>query len=693
MKCRCGNAEAVIAVGGINGLVGLCEKCMKSEIKSGVGPMAQLGGGGGGLLQRAAAIGGQQAQDQGVQETGERLVDEFGGRDLTERARDGKINEVIGRDEIISKIITTLNKEDKNNPILIGEPGVGKTAIAEGLAKRIADGNVPSKLKNKKVIAISASDLIRLAPPMPGMFEQKIQEFMDEVAAREDVILFMDEIHLLVEAKHGGMDAGNLLKPALARGELSLVGATTFKEYRKMTRKDNALERRFQPIKVEEPKGKEALTILKGVAAKYSASHGVVYPDDVVEACLELSNRYIQNRFQPDKGADILDVVGAKLNLTIESVPEEIARLESEKERATETEDFLAAKRLRDEIIALEEKQQKIISGEIAVTMPVATVEDIRIAIEEQTGVPVSKLEQDRKAKILNLASQLTKRVIGQEEAVQAVSQAVKRNAAGLQTDRPNSFLFVGPTGVGKTELAKALAAELYEDKESMIRLDMSEFSEKHTTSKLIGSPPGYIGFEEAGQLTEKVKNKPHCIVLFDEIEKAHPDVLNMLLQVLDDGHMTDAQGTKISFKDTTIIMTSNAGVGLKETAAVGFGTAEVKRETDLSKLTQFFKPEFLNRFDKVVKFNHLEKEHLVQIVDILLLEVETKLSKQKIALKVDQAAKEKLAENGYDPAFGARPLRRAIQDNLEDLIADILLEKEVTEINVTVENSELHIA
>ncbi|WP_148629759.1 ATP-dependent Clp protease ATP-binding subunit [Bacillus sp. E214] len=614
----------------------------------------------------------KQVRTQTQPPNGGGLLDQYG-RNLTYNAKAGLIDPVIGREEEVKRVIEILNRRTKNNPVLIGEPGVGKTAIAEGLALKIAEGNVPLKLKDKEVYLLDVASLVSNTG-IRGQFEERMKQLIQELQTRKNVILFIDEIHQLVGAgsAEGSMDAGNILKPALARGELQLVGATTLNEYRQIE-KDGALERRFQPVMVNEPTTAEALDILKGLRERYESYHSVEFSDEVIEAAVELSHRYIQDRFLPDKAIDLMDEAGSKLNLTIEnqgeeSVKERLAQIHKEKEQALKTEAYEQAAKLRDE----EEKLENMLktgTGE----KPKVTVEDIQKIIEQKTGIPVGKLQEDEAVRMNKLQEELKNKVIGQDEAVQKVAKAVRRSRAGLKAkNRPiGSFLFVGPTGVGKTELSKALAEELFGTKDSMIRLDMSEYMEKHSVSKLIGSPPGYVGHEEAGQLTEKVRRKPYSIILLDEIEKAHPDVMHMFLQILEDGRLTDSQGRTVNFKDTVIIMTSNAGVGEK-VKKVGFGAGGVEEEVSiLQSLGSYFKPEFLNRFDSIIEFKSLTKENLLEIVDIMLAELYEMLDHEGFKLTITDEVKEKLAELGYNPAFGARPLRRVIQEQLEDGIAD----------------------
>ncbi|KIL45878.1 ATP-dependent Clp protease ATP-binding subunit [Jeotgalibacillus soli] len=608
----------------------------------------------------------------------EGLLEQYG-RNISHLAKAGVIDPVIGRDKEIDRMIEVLNRRNKNNPVLIGEPGVGKTAVAEGLALRISEGKVPAKLKTKEVILLDVTSLVSNTG-VRGQFEERMQQLVNELQSRKNIILFIDEIHQLVGAgsAEGSMDAGNILKPALARGELQLVGATTLKEYRKIE-KDAALERRFQPIQINEPSLEEALSILQGLASRYEEFHQVKYDEEALQAAVSLSHRYIQDRFLPDKAIDLIDESGSKLNLTIdaadvESINKRLKQIYKEKEEALAEENYEAAALLRDE----EEKLEKTLQEDRKTERPIVTKNVIQQLIEQKTGIPVGKLEEDEQIKMKQLENNLNKKVIGQKEAVRKVAKAVRRSRAGLKSkNRPTgSFLFVGPTGVGKTELSKTLAEELFGSKDQMIRLDMSEYMEKHSVAKLIGSPPGYVGHDEAGQLTEKVRRSPYSIILLDEIEKAHPDVMHMFLQILEDGRLTDSQGRTVNFKDTVIIMTSNAGVGMKK-QAVGFGTSEAINEAGLlDSLGQFFKPEFLNRFDSIIEFSSLEKPHLLEIIDIMLKDLQEIISEQDLTLTVSDEVKEKLAELGYHPSFGARPLRRAIQEHLEDGITDFMYEE-----------------
>ena len=607
------------------------------------------------------------------------LLEEFG-INVTEIARRGDIDPVIGRDDEIRRVIEILNRRTKNNPVLIGEPGVGKTAVVEGLAQKIVDGDVPQKLQGKEVIRLDVVSLVQ-GTGIRGQFEERMQKLMDEIRNRNDIILFIDEIHEIVgagSAGDGNMDAGNILKPALARGELQLVGATTLNEYR-IIEKDAALERRMQPVKVDEPTVEETITILKGIQKKYEDYHHVRYTDEAIEAAAILSNRYIQDRFLPDKAIDLLDESGSKMNLTLNFVdPKEIDRrlIEAEnlKTQATRDEDYEKAAYFRDQIAKYKEMQNAKIDEQ---DTPIISEKEIEAIVEQKTNIPVGDLKEKEQSQLIHLASDLKSHVIGQDDAVDKIAKAIRRNRVGLGSpNRPiGSFLFVGPTGVGKTELSKQLAIELFGSADSMIRFDMSEYMEKHSVAKLVGAPPGYVGYEEAGQLTERVRRNPYSLILLDEVEKAHPDVMHMFLQVLDDGRLTDGQGRTVSFKDTIIIMTSNAGTGKVE-ASVGFGaTREGRTNSVLGELGNFFSPEFMNRFDGIIEFKALSKDNLLQIVDLMLEDVNNRLASNDIHLDVTTKVKEKLVDLGYDPKMGARPLRRTIQDHIEDAITDYYLE------------------
>ena len=607
------------------------------------------------------------------------LLEEYG-INVTEIARRGDIDPVIGRDEEIIRVIEILNRRTKNNPVLIGEPGVGKTAVVEGLAQKIVDGDVPHKLQGKQVIRLDVVSLVQ-GTGIRGQFEERMQKLMEEIRKREDVILFIDEIHEIVgagSAGDGNMDAGNILKPALARGELQLVGATTLNEYR-IIEKDAALERRMQPVKVDEPTVEETITILKGVQKKYEDYHHVKYTDAAIEAAATLSNRYIQDRFLPDKAIDLLDEAGSKMNLTLNFVDpkvidQRLIEAENLKAQATREEDFEKAAYFRDQIAKYKEMQKNKVTDQDTPIISEKTIEHI---IEQKTNIPVGELKEKEQSQLIHLAEDLKAHVIGQDEAVDKIAKAIRRNRVGLGTpNRPiGSFLFVGPTGVGKTELSKQLAIELFGSADSMIRFDMSEYMEKHSVAKLVGAPPGYVGYDEAGQLTEKVRRNPYSLILLDEVEKAHPDVMHMFLQVLDDGRLTDGQGRTVSFKDAIIIMTSNAGTGKAE-ASVGFGAArEGRTNSVLGELGNFFSPEFMNRFDGIIEFKPLSKDNLLQIVELMLADVNKRLSSNNIHLDVTDKVKEKLVDLGYDPKMGARPLRRTIQDHIEDAITDYYLE------------------
>ena len=607
------------------------------------------------------------------------LLEEFG-INVTEIARRGDIDPVIGRDDEIRRVIEILNRRTKNNPVLIGEPGVGKTAVVEGLAQKIVDGDVPQKLQGKEVIRLDVVSLVQ-GTGIRGQFEERMQKLMDEIRNRNDIILFIDEIHEIVgagSAGDGNMDAGNILKPALARGELQLVGATTLNEYR-IIEKDAALERRMQPVKVDEPTVEETITILKGIQKKYEDYNHVRYTDEAIEAAAILSNRYIQDRFLPDKAIDLLDESGSKMNLTLNFVdPKEIDRrlIEAEnlKTKATRDEDYEKAAYFRDQIAKYKEMQTAKIDEQ---DTPIISEKEIEAIVEQKTNIPVGDLKEKEQSQLIHLASDLKSHVIGQDDAVDKIAKAIRRNRVGLGSpNRPiGSFLFVGPTGVGKTELSKQLAIELFGSADSMIRFDMSEYMEKHSVAKLVGAPPGYVGYEEAGQLTERVRRNPYSLILLDEVEKAHPDVMHMFLQVLDDGRLTDGQGRTVSFKDTIIIMTSNAGTGKVE-ASVGFGAArEGRTNSVLGELGNFFSPEFMNRFDGIIEFKALSKDNLLQIVDLMLEDVNNRLASNDIHLDVTTKVKEKLVDLGYDPKMGARPLRRTIQDHIEDAITDYYLE------------------
>ncbi|MGZ0001084.1 ATP-dependent Clp protease ATP-binding subunit [Leuconostoc mesenteroides] len=644
----------------------------------------------GNLDEMFRAMNEQMAQAQGQQNTQaqknnngnkkRRLLDEFG-INLTKQARDGKLDPVIGRDNEVARTIEILNRRTKNNPVLIGEPGVGKTAIVEGLAQAIVAGKVPEKLQHKEVIRLEMSALVQ-GTSMRGQFEARMRELMKEVTNSDDVILFIDEIHEIMGAGNaeGGMDAGNILKPALARGEFQLIGATTLNEYRKIE-KDGAIARRFQPVQVEEPSKEETITILEGISERYEKYHYVTFSDSALQAAVELSDRYIPERFLPDKAIDLLDEAGSRKNLTMKvadpkTIQVNIEAADKLKQEAIDKEDFEKASYWRDQVNQLESQKAQVEAHPEMSKPQTVTEQDILKIVEDKTDIPVGALKENEANQLKDLDKNLSKHVIGQDEAVEKLAKAIRRNRIGLtKSGRPiGSFLFVGPTGVGKTETAKQLAKEMFGSKDAMVRFDMSEYMEKHTVSKMIGAPAGYVGYEEAGQLTEQVRRRPYSLVLFDEVEKAHPDVMNMFLQILDDGRLTDAQGHIVSFKDTVIIMTSNAGSTDTGNTPVGF--AQVDQQNRLmQRLENYFRPEFLNRLDGIIDFQPLSQDHLLKIVDLLLTDMNDNLSDNDLHIDLSTAAKQKLVELGYDPAMGARPLRRVMQDKIADGIADFYLE------------------
>lgn len=628
-------------------------------------------------------------------------LDKFG-RDLTQAAKNGEIDPVIGREKEIQRVIQILSRRTKNNPVLIGEPGVGKTAVAEGLALEIAKGNVPEILKDKRVVSLDLTGMVAGAK-YRGDFEERIKAAIDEVKKSKNTILFIDELHTIVGAgaAEGSADAANILKPSLARGDFQVIGATTLNEYRKYIEKDAALERRFQPVKVGEPTPEQAVQILKGLRDSYEAHHKVKITDEAINAAVTLSSRYIADRYLPDKAIDLIDEGASKVRLAsltspdnVKELEDEIADYEKEKASAINEQDFERAARLRDEQKGLQTKlddakkkwqeQQKGNSGEV-------TAEDIAKIVSEWTGIPVVQLTKEESERLLNMENVLHERVIGQSEAVTAIAKAIRRGRVGLKDPkRPvGSFIFLGPTGVGKTELCKALAEAMFGDENAMLRLDMSEYMEKHTVSKLIGSPPGYVGFEEGGQLTEKVRRKPYSVVLFDEIEKAHPDVFNMLLQILEDGRLTDSQGRTVDFKNTIIIMTSNVGARLitEKQSSLGFNSenenAEESEKKDIKELVtgelrKVFRPEFLNRVDDIIVFNKLNKDEIKQIAVKMLKTLENRLDKMNIKISFTDNAISEIADKGFDENYGARPLRRAIQNEIEDPLSEQMLEGKV---------------
>lgn len=628
-------------------------------------------------------------------------LDQFG-RDLTEIAKQGKIDPVIGRQKEIDRVIQILSRRTKNNPCLIGEPGVGKTAIAEGLALKISSGEVPELLRDKRIIALDLTGMVA-GTKYRGDFEERIKSAIDEVSKATNIILFIDEVHTLIGAgsAEGAVDAANILKPALARGEMQVIGATTLEEYRKNIEKDSALERRFQPVVVGEPSQEEAIEILKGLRDKYEAHHKVKITDEAIVAAVKMSARYIGDRFLPDKAIDLVDEAASKVRLRAYTPPEEVRELEEklkhiaeEKQSAVNGQDFERAAALRDEekeaqtqLANLKEswkKQNTETNGEV-------TPDEIASIVSEWTHIPVVQLTQEESQRLLNMEDELHRRIVGQDTAVTAVAKAIRRGRVGLKDpNRPTgSFIFLGPTGVGKTELCKTLAATLFGDENAMIRLDMSEYMEKHNASRLVGSPPGYVGYDEGGQLTEKIRRKPYSVVLFDEIEKAHPDVFNMLLQILDDGVLTDSQGRKVDFKNSIVIMTSNVGAKLiSNTGAktLGFSADDnggvmsqtAIREAVMGELKKCFRPEFLNRVDDIIVFEQLKKDDIKEIATRLLSTLSKRVAEMGIELEFDESAIEKIADEGFDPVYGARPLKRAIQSQIEDKLSEEMLEGKI---------------
>ena len=607
------------------------------------------------------------------------------GTNLTNKARNGQLDMVIGREKEIQRITQILNRRSKNNPCLIGEPGVGKTAIAQGLAIKIATGKVPAKLLNKEIYLLDMTAVVA-GTQFRGQFEGRMKSIIDECKSLGNIILVIDEIHNIIGAgdSEHSMNAADILKPSLSNGEIQLIGTTTLKEYRKYIEKDSALERRFQPVIVEEPNITDSITILEGIKKYYEDFHKVKISTDVIKQSVIMSEKYIHDRFLPDKAIDILDEACSRINLEnkelyqLAVLKNELAEVQEEKEEAAQadsTEDYKKAADLKARECKLIE-QIDLLNSKLQ--LKELTIQDIAEVIESWTKIPVKKITEAETQKLLNLENNLHKRIIGQKEAVSSVARAIRRNRAGLKsTKRPPSFIFVGPTGVGKTELAKSLAYEMFGDEDSIIRMDMSEYMESHSTSKLIGSPPGYVGYDDAGQLTEKVKRKPYSILLFDEIEKAHPDVFNILLQILDDGRLTDSQGNTINFENTIIIMTSNAGSNLNNNS-IGFGKQTIDTNKILDSLKETFRPEFLNRVDEIVTFQSLTKEELLQIIDLMLKDTKKALQDKNISLVVSKKAKEYLLQKGTDLKYGARPLRRAIQRHVEDEISEMILKAEL---------------
>ena len=626
------------------------------------------------------------------------------GSDLTKQAREGKLDPVIGRKTEIDRVTQILSRRTKNNPCLIGEPGVGKTAVVEGLAEKIVADDVPEMLKNKRVVTLDISGMVAGAK-YRGDFEERIKKCLAEVKKAGDVILFIDEIHTIVGAgsAEGAVDAANILKPLLARGEVQVIGATTLNEYRKYIEKDSALERRFSPVQVGEPTNEETIKILEGLRDKYEAHHNVKITEEAIKAAVELSVRYINDRFLPDKAIDLIDEAASRVKMKTYTMPDNIKELEEkieainrEKEEAIRVQDFEKAATLRDKVNAEKEKlekEKKKWQSKNSKNVMSLTEEDIAEVIASWTGIPVNKITQDENEKLKHLEETLHKRVIGQNEAVEAVSKAIRRGRVGLKDpNRPiGSFLFLGPTGVGKTELSKALAEALFGNESAMIRVDMSEYMEPHSVAKLIGSPPGYVGYDEGGQLTEKIRRKPYSVILFDEIEKAHPDVMNMLLQILDDGRLTDAQGRTVNFKNTVIIMTSNVGaraitdkniLGFSNNAGDGKQEQEKEYETIkkdvMAELKKQFRPEFINRIDDIIVFHKLTDEDIGKIIEIMLKQVKTRLSEQEYDVEIDKSVKDLVAKKGIDANYGARPLKRAIQGIVEDKIAEAILDGKI---------------
>jgi ATP-dependent Clp protease ATP-binding subunit ClpC len=674
-----------------------CQECAR-EIMGYQGGTAAPGGTPIGSIfgQTSGAPGGSRAAtaERQAPQSNTPALDHFG-RDLTGEAEEGRLDPTAGREREIRRVITVLARRQKNNPVLIGEPGVGKTAIVEGIARRIVEGSVPAPLLGRRIISLNLGGMIAGAM-FRGQFEERVKAILQEVKDNPGIILFIDELHTVVgtSAAEGAVGAADMLKPALARGELRCIGATTLDEYRQHVEKDAALERRFAPVMVDEPSPEEAVAMLHAVRAEYERHHKVQITEEAVDAAVTLSDRYINDRFLPDKAIDVLDEASSALRLeasernegpeAVESLEQRIALVQSQKEQAALAEQYEKAAQLRQQELVLQKELDEARATQAEASPLIVTPELIARVVEDWTGVPVTQMVESERQNLMNLENDLHQRVIGQDEAIGAVSRAIRRSRAGLKDPkRPiGSFLFLGPTGVGKTELARALAAELFGGEDAMIRLDMSEYMEPHTVSRLFGSPPGYVGYDEGGQLTEQVRRRPYAVILFDEIEKAHPEVFNALLQIMEDGRLTDGQGRVVDFKNTVVIMTSNVGSGdLRRAARIGFvlGPAdEAQNDAVKSKalegLKRAFRPEFLNRIDQVVVFDPLTREDLRQIVDLLLDKVADRLEEQSITLEIGDDVRDFLMREGYDEAFGARPLRRAIQNSVDDVLADAIL-------------------
>ena len=617
---------------------------------------------------------------------------EFFTRNLIKMAKEGKLDPIIGREQEIERVIQILSRRKKNNPVLIGEAGVGKTAIVEGLSQKIVKADVPAQLKNKKVLALDMAAIVA-GTKYRGQFEERLKALINEIVESGDIIVFIDELHTIVGAgaAEGAIDASNMLKPALARGELQCIGATTMEEYRRYIEKNSALERRFQPIIVNPSTREESIKILEGLKEKYEEHHRVRYTQEALEAAVSLSDRYISDRFLPDKAIDVIDEAGAKVKLSTPPHPPEVLKLEaklskikSEKEKAVRNQEYEKAAKLRDEQKHLEQKlsEQKR-EYKKKEQYPIVTREDVAYIVSRWTGIPVSRIEEKESERLLRMEEEIKKRIVGQDGAIKAIAKAIRRSRAGVKDPRRpiGSFIFLGPTGVGKTELARCLARFLFDDEAALVRLDMSEYMEKFNVSRLVGAPPGYVGYEEGGQLTEKVRRRPYSVVLFDEIEKAHPDVFNILLQILEDGLLTDSFGRKVNFKNTVIIMTSNIGTAqIQKSSGLGFQLEDIQlnyermREKLLEEVKKVFNPEFLNRVDEIIVFNALSKEDMEEIVDIQIRDIEERLKEKKLKIIIDQSGKELLVESGFDPEYGARPIKRAIRRLVEDPLSEEIL-------------------